>query len=117
MKHTVLLVEDELDIREMLTEALETSGYEVVAATDGQDAIDRLHSIEHVCLVLLDLEMPRMNGWDFYARLREQPSYAMTPVIVHSSNARDVPAGVTRVIRKPMPFDRLLSVAKEFCAS
>jgi CheY-like chemotaxis protein len=117
MIHTVLLVEDEEDLRETMREALELNGYAVVAARDGQEALEELDRIEHICVVLLDLVMPRMNGWDFFARMRERATLADVPVIIHSSAPKQAPPGVTRVLAKPLAFDQLLSVVREFCAA
>lgn len=115
MTHTVLVLEDEDDLREMMREALEMKGYNVVAASEGQEALDEIGRIEHVCLVLLDLFMPGMNGWDFFAELRRRPEYADVPVVVHSSAPERAPAGVTRTMGKPIVLTRLLSVVEEFC--
>ena len=114
--HTVLVVEDEEDLREMMREALELNGYSVVTAEEGRDALKKLAQIEHVCLILLDLLMPGMNGWDFFAELRQRPAFASVPVIIHSSAPDRAPAGVTRVLQKPMLLERLLGVVGEFCA-
>jgi CheY-like chemotaxis protein len=116
MTHTVLLVEDEEELRDTMREALELNGYAVVAARDGQEALDELDRIEHVCLVLLDLVMPRMNGWDFFAKMRERAALSDVPVIVHSSAPKQAPAGVTRVLAKPLALEKLLGVVHEFCA-
>jgi CheY-like chemotaxis protein len=115
MIHTVLIIEDEEDLREMMREALELSGYTVVTAREGQDALDKIPRIEHLCLVLLDLLMPGMNGWDFFEQLRQRPELASVPVIVHSSAPSRAPQGVTRVLQKPMVFDGLVSVVREYC--
>jgi two-component system chemotaxis response regulator CheY len=116
MTHTVLVVEDEEELREMMRDALELNGYRVVTAEHGQDALDKLNGIEHLCLVILDLLMPVMNGWDFVARMRQRAELASIPVVVHSSAPASPPAGVTRVLQKPMNFDRLLSLVGEYCA-
>ncbi|MDB4993911.1 MAG: chemotaxis protein CheY [Myxococcaceae bacterium] len=116
MNHTVLVVEDELELRELMQEALELSGYLVVTAADGQEALDALPRIDNLCLVLLDLLMPRMNGWDFFQRMRANPKLANVPVIVHSSEPAEAPDGVTRVLQKPVALERLLSVVQEYCA-
>ena len=116
MIHTVLLVEDEEDLRESMRDALELNGYTVVAGRDGQEALVELDRIEHVCLVLLDLIMPRMNGWVVFEKMRARPALAAVPVIVHSSAPGAAPRGVTRVLQKPLAFERLLSVVHEFCA-
>ena len=117
MQHTVLIVESEDDLREIMRAPLEFNGYTVVAAAEGQSALDRIDGIDRVCLVLLDLVMPGMNGWDFYQQLRQRPQLAEVPVIVHSSSPSNAPVGVTRVLRKPLMLDRLLSVVREFCAA
>jgi CheY-like chemotaxis protein len=116
MTHTVLVVEDEQDLREMMRDALELNGYTVVTAVHGQEALGKLASIEHLCLVILDLLMPVMNGWDFLARFRQRDELASVPVVVHTSAASQAPAGVTRVLQKPLRFDRLLSIVREYCA-
>jgi CheY-like chemotaxis protein len=117
MVHTVLVVEDEEELREMIREALELNGYAVVTAEEGQAALDAIPQIEHICLVLLDLLMPGMNGWDFVEKMRAQPACAAVPVVVHTSVPSRAPAGATRVLQKPLEFDRLLSVVREFCAA
>jgi CheY-like chemotaxis protein len=117
MTHTVLLVEDEEELRDTMREALELNGYVVVAACDGQEALEELDRIEHVCLVLLDLVMPRMNGWDFFAKMRERDALTDVPVIVHSSAPKRAPEGVTRVLAKPLALEKLLGVVREFCAA
>jgi CheY-like chemotaxis protein len=116
MTHTVLLVEDEDDLRDTMRDALEFNGYAVVAARDGQEALEELDRIEHICVVLLDLIMPRMNGWDFFARLRERNALADVPVIIHSSTPNQAPPGATRVLSKPLAFNQLLAVVREYCA-
>jgi two-component system, chemotaxis family, chemotaxis protein CheY len=115
MTHTVLVVEDEVDLREMLQEALELSGYAVVAVADGRAALDAMARIESLCLVLLDLLMPGMNGWDFCDHVRKRPELARLPIIVHSSATNSPPRGATAVVRKPVKLDRLLSIVGEHC--
>lgn len=115
MKHTVLLVEDESDLREMIQEALELSGYAVVAVGDGQAALDAIPSIERICLVVLDLLMPGMNGWDFCEHARKRPELASVPIVIHSSATNVVPEGVAAVVRKPVKLAQLLSIVGEYC--
>jgi CheY-like chemotaxis protein len=116
MNHTVLVVEDEAEIREMMRDALELNGYEVVTAKEGQEALEAIAHIEHLCLVLLDLLMPGMNGWVFFEKMRSRPELASVPVVVHSSVPSRAPEGVTRVLQKPLELQRLLSVVREFCS-
>jgi CheY-like chemotaxis protein len=115
MLHTVLIVEDEDELRESMRDALEFNGYAVVAAQEGQEALDELVRIEHVCVVLLDLLMPGMNGWEFYDKLRARPEYHDVPVVIHTSAPSRAPVGVTRILSKPLEITRLLSVVREYC--
>jgi CheY-like chemotaxis protein len=116
MNHTILVVEDEKELREMMREALELNGYTVVTAGEGQTALDAISRIDHLCLVLLDLLMPGMNGWDFFKEMRARPGFAETPVVVHSSAPASAPLGVSRVLTKPMDLTRLLEVVRQYCA-
>jgi CheY-like chemotaxis protein len=115
--HTVLLVEDEDDLRESMRDALELNGFTVVTAREGQEALDAVDGIDHLCLVLLDLLMPGMNGWDTFEKLRARPELAAVPVVVHTSAPSRAPAGATRVLKKPLELTKLLSVVREFCAA
>jgi CheY-like chemotaxis protein len=115
MSHTVLVVEDEKELREMMREALELNGYSVVTAGEGRAALEALEKIDHVCLVLLDLLMPGMNGWEFFKEIRARSEYASVPVIVHSSSPAGAPEGATRVLEKPVELERLLAIVREFC--
>ncbi len=117
MVHTVLLIEDEEELREVMRDALEDEGYTVVAAREGQEALDAVHGIEHVCLVLLDLLMPGMNGWDFIEAVKTRPDFAHVPVVVHTSAPGRAPSGVATVLQKPLRIERLLAVVREYCPS
>jgi CheY-like chemotaxis protein len=115
MTPTVLVIEDESDLREMMRDALELNGYAVVTAVDGQDALDKISGIENLGLVILDLLMPVMNGWDFVERMRQRAELASVPVVVHSSAPSPALPGVTRILQKPLLFERLISVVREYC--
>jgi CheY-like chemotaxis protein len=116
MIHTVLLVEDEEELRELMREALEEEGYAVVTAREGREALEAMAHIDHVCLVLLDLLMPGMNGWDFLDEVKARPELASVPVVVQTSAPSRAPQGVARVLQKPLQLDRLLSVVHDYCA-
>jgi CheY-like chemotaxis protein len=117
LTHTVLIVEDEEDLRELMRDALQMQGYTVVTAEEGTDALRKIDDIGRPCVILLDLLMPGMNGWDFFDKLRERPELASVPVIIHSSASSRAPAGATRVLQKPLAFDSLLSVVAEYCSN
>lgn len=114
---TILVIEDEADLREGIRDALELNGYTVVAATDGQDALEQLESLQPPCIVLMDLVMPRMNGWELCEALRLRPGYRDVPIIVHSSSPLPAPGGATRVVTKPLTFTKLLGLVSEYCPS
>jgi CheY-like chemotaxis protein len=115
MKHTLLIVEDEEDLREMLRDALERRGFHVATASNGKEALDLLPQIDHICLVLLDLFMPEMNGWDFFDALKAKKEFEQVPVIITTSAPNRAPVGATRVMQKPLSLDRILSTVQEFC--
>jgi CheY-like chemotaxis protein len=115
MIHTVLLIEDEEELREVMRDALEDEGYRVVAAREGQEALEAIPRIDHICLVLLDLLMPGMNGWDFLDAVKARPDFAKVPVVVHTSAPSRAPSGVAKVLQKPLRIERLLSVVREYC--
>ncbi|PLS79555.1 MAG: response regulator, partial [Chloroflexi bacterium] len=84
---TILVVDDDSGIREALTDILEDEGYAVRSACDGQAALDLLRQqAEPPALVLLDLMMPRMNGWQFRSEQRRDPALANIPVVVISAS-------------------------------
>jgi CheY-like chemotaxis protein len=85
----VLVVDDYDDSRATLREALEEMGHDVVEAANGQDALDFLifHSELQVDLIILDLDMPVMNGWQLMALLRSYSRLSTIPVVVVSAQA------------------------------
>ena len=115
--HTVLIVEDEEDLRELMRDALQLRGYSVVTAEEGTDALRKIDDIGPPCVILLDLLMPGMNGWEFFDKVRERPELSSVPVIIHSSAAARAPAGATRVLQKPLAFERLVSIVAEYCGN
>jgi CheY-like chemotaxis protein len=109
----LLIVEDEVAIRETLTEIVAKDGREIVTATDGQEALERLTEVPRPCLILLDLMMPRMNGWEFLQRKSADPLIADIPTIVLSGSGR--PAGAKHQLAKPVDVERLLVLVDQYC--
>jgi CheY-like chemotaxis protein len=106
---TVLVVDDNADVRELLRVALTADGYHVAEAANGREAMDHLRSHADTCIVLLDLMLPVMDGAHFRtAQLRDR-SLAWIPVVVMSAavdaerRAREV--GARRLVRKPLDLD------------
>ena len=79
-RHDVMLVEDDPESRDALAEVLKLYGLHVRAAVDGQDALDQLHAGYRPCAILLDLLMPRMDGWGFRNAQRQDPELCRIPV-------------------------------------
>jgi len=88
---TVMVVEDDRDSREMLCDYLERHGYRAVSAADGQEALGLLDEVASLCLILLDLMMPIMNGWQFRHEQRMDSEISKIPVVVISGK-NDLPA-------------------------
>lgn len=116
---TVLIVEDDPDTREMLGKFLELEGFRVETAANGQLALDKLQSGVEASVIVLDLMMPVMDGWQFRKRQVEDERIANIPTIVVSAAGRDRMAQVTAdaYLAKPIDMDELLSRVSEFCKS
>lgn len=117
----LLLVDDDDDLRVSLAEALEDAGYVVIQAANGLKALELLES-ERPDLVLLDLLMPVLNGWQFCQSKNENPATAGIPVIAMSAAASKDPASpyyidVDDFIAKPVEFDELLAKIADFVAA
>ena len=110
-KH-ILVVEDNAAARGALAALLEAAGYAVACAANGREALDHLRGPHRPCLILLDLSMPVMDGWEFRDRQRRSPSLACIPVILVSAEG-DLPRlasslGVAGYFPKPVEADGLL---------
>lgn len=111
MSKPILIVDDEEDIREVLKDAFELEGYEVVLAEDGEQALVVLERIDP-CMVLLDIIMPRLDGVAVYEKMRAHERWSKIPVIFSTSDPSRAPAGVL-ILRKPVDLDVLIAtVAK-----
>lgn len=105
---TVLVVDDELDIRESLRDALKDEGYDVHLASNGREALDLLPRLPRPCAVILDIIMPIMNGAEAYRAIRSTPALADIPILISTSDPSRAPAEAV-VMKKPINLDRLLS--------
>jgi CheY-like chemotaxis protein len=115
---TILLVEDDFDVREALAETLRDVGYTVDCACDGEQALDYLRAGARPRLILLDLMMPRMSGSEFRMLQRVDPGLSHLPVVLLTADARiDEKARALQAagaIRKPIDLDELLKVIERF---
>jgi len=112
---TVLIVDDDADIRASLQDFFEDQGFEVATAADGLQALDLLEEEKLPCVVVLDLLMPQLDGNEVYDRMQKDPRLANVPVIVSTSDPSRAPSGAL-IMRKPVNLDRLLRVVRQHCA-
>lgn len=122
MQKTVLLAEDDLEIRDILQDLLEAEGYDVVPASHGRQALEFLEAAlagrgKLPDLVMLDLMMPLVDGNEVLATMRSNPQLASIPVVVLSAVVNERPTGATAFIRKPIPLKKLLDTLREFAES
>jgi CheY-like chemotaxis protein len=116
---SVLVVEDDSDIREALQEAIEFFQYTCEGVGNGQEALDYLAKNPAPQMIILDLMMPTMNGYQFRTQQLLDPKIANIPVVVISADGRIMEkfrkVGVNAGISKPISMDQLESVIDRFC--
>ena len=116
----VLIIEDDRAIQRMLKSYLEIEGYTVALASDGQEGIDalqNLHDSPLPCVILLDMMMPRVTGWEFLDFQRNDARFSQIPVLVVSAYpeiARSVKPH--QFIPKPVQADALMDALEAYCA-
>ena len=116
----VLVVEDDTDLRESLSQALRDHGFGVTPATNGQEALDILHAGAKPSVILLDLMMPELNGWQLRAALRRDPGLAQIPQVVISAYMDETEQSVLALpaddcLRKPFHIRILIDAIERHC--
>ncbi len=114
---SVLVVDDDRDICEVVQTVLELEGYAVVTAGDGAEALARLRAGVRPCLIILDLMMPNMNGMQFREQ-QQDPELRAIPVVVLSGDGRAGMKAATlgvEGLRKPVELDVLLDAVRRSC--
>ena len=118
---TVLIVDDDLHIRETLASVFDDEGYTVKVAKHGEDAINQLRSDPErtPCVILLDLMMPVMDGFQFRRELLRDATYSNIPVVILSAGAdlqrRTQTLHVSSTLRKPVRLADVLKVVEQHC--
>jgi len=112
-----LVVDDDADIRDALCELLEDEGYRAVSAANGQEALTYLKSSELPCVILLDLMMPVMDGWEFRRRQQCDPKLAQVPVVVVTAAGQYGTSSIdaARILPKPLRLEHVLDALREYC--
>jgi CheY-like chemotaxis protein len=115
----VLIVEDDADLREMMAQLLTLEGYHIDTAANGREALEYLNEAPRPDVILLDLMMPIMDGWEFRRRQQNDPALADVPVIVltalDQAQARANDLNGVDFLKKPLDFDRLLELVRRRC--
>jgi DNA-binding response OmpR family regulator len=116
---TVLIVEDDLDMRELERLALETNGFKVVTVGNGAEALAHLQQ-KRPCAILLDLMMPVMDGLTFLRERRRVPAAERVPVICVSAAGHEMVvealrSGAVDCLPKPTDFDELCDIVAGYC--
>jgi two-component system response regulator AtoC len=111
---TVLIVDDDEDLRDTLSLLLGLEGHQTIGLADGLAALEWIVANGPPALILLDLRMPRMSGGEFVAALRQAPAHRCIPIVLISGDATCQEAaremGVETCLVKPIDLDRLLTV-------
>jgi len=117
MTRRILIIDDDEEIRETLSELLIDEGFEVIEAGDGVDALARLAAEAHPNLILLDLMMPNMDGWVFHSELQKDSALASIPVVVMTAAGRAVSStiDVPDILHKPFSLEDVMAVVSRHC--
>jgi CheY-like chemotaxis protein len=113
----VLVVDDDPDIRDALCELLNDEGYRAVAAANGKDALLYLGSQDAPCVILLDLMMPVMDGWEFRRHQQADPRWKTIPVVVITAAGKYGANSIAaeRVLPKPLQLEQVLEALRQYC--
>ncbi len=118
--HLVMVVEDDPDTRDALCEALGAFGYEALAVENGRAALEALRvTPEQPCIILLDIMMPIMDGWEFRELQQGNAEFAEIPVVFLtadlSARKRALSLGGVAFLPKPVEVETLLGTIREYC--
>jgi CheY-like chemotaxis protein len=114
--HTVLVVDDNRDLGESLVAAMEFAGHRGIAASDGAEALELLRAGFRPCLILLDLWMPIMSGWDFRREQLKDTDLAAIPTVVMTAyGGAPTLDGILAWIPKPIDIDEFEEMLRELC--
>lgn len=113
VKPSVLVAEDQADLRDMITATLELSGHRVFSAADGQEAVEQAEE-QRPDLIILDLHMPGLNGFEVCERLKAQEPFRSVPILIISAGGSreqiraSLNAGAQEYLAKPFELDHLI---------
>jgi two-component system cell cycle response regulator DivK len=120
-KSIILYVEDNFDNRVLIRRVLESEGYEMTEASDAEDAMQKIHSVRPN-LILMDINMPGVDGYALTARIKATPGFAAVPIVAVTANVmrgdreKSLEAGCDGYIQKPIDIDILSQQIERFLA-
>ncbi len=124
MSKCIFVVDDSKTVRASLEYTLGKGGFEVVAAQDGQDGVDRLQELEskgkRPAMIITDINMPRMDGIAFIKEVKKKPAFKFVPILVLTTESQDQKklegknAGAAGWLVKPFKPEQLIGVVKKF---
>lgn len=116
---TILIVEDDFDVRDSLADILEDEGFTVATASDGEYALAYLRDNPAPALIVLDWMMPRCDGAQFRERQQRDPALAKIPVLLLTADprveAKKSALDVADFLTKPVKLDKLLAIVRKHC--
>jgi CheY-like chemotaxis protein len=111
----ILVVEDDEDAREAMVALLQMKGYRAVPAGNGKEALDYLQRAPVPDLILLDLWMPVMDGWEFRQHQKQDPRLSTVPVVVVTALSDRTDVDADEIIIKPVDVEHLLTTVSHYC--
>jgi CheY-like chemotaxis protein len=118
-RHNVLVIDDFAETREAIVSMLHAKGFEAVGAASGPTALDYFQAGMRPCVVLLDVRMPEMDGWQVWERMKAHAELARTPVVILSANNADDKraraVGIREFLRKPVEGRVLVDAVEKYC--
>jgi CheY-like chemotaxis protein len=113
----VLIVEDDVELRDMMAQLLTLEGFVATTVANGREALEYLRRGDRPDIILLDLMMPVMDGWEFRRKQQSDPALATVPVVVLSAldHRRAAEVDAVAFLKKPLDFDRLLELVRQYC--
>jgi CheY-like chemotaxis protein len=113
---SILVVEDDIDIRSALVQILRMEGHTTAEAANGKEALEYIRNNPKPCMVLLDMMMPIMTGRQFLDVFKNEPDSSSVPVVIISAVADRIDtSGAKEFIRKPLEVSKLLEVIAKYC--
>jgi two-component system chemotaxis response regulator CheY len=125
MAKTILIIDDSTSLRTVVNIALTGAGYEVLEASNGQDALDKISRLggKKISLVVCDVNMPIMGGIEFVTKVKQNPAFKFTPVVMLTTEGQDAvkeqgrAAGAKAWIMKPFNPAQMLNAVSKLVAA